>query len=117
MSWLSRKKDKALTVVDEVQKRVGDQGPAWSEQVEGGVHDIEDMLGKRFAKLSGLVSPTAAVNPMRTPVVAQQARQASRAGRFPGAATANSLKPPGAALSKSVINPNRSVSSAMRTGR
>lgn len=126
MIWVGRRGHEAKHLLDAVQRATGDKGPAWADTVD---HEAEEVtrplrraadsfrpvLEKGLAKFAGLVSPSAAVSPMRTPVVATGARAAARTNRFSGVATENSLKPPGPALSRSVVKPTRSISSSMRT--
>jgi hypothetical protein len=134
VSWLSSKKDKVKTLL-EASQRVADpqrRTGRWSDEVDAleataaqGAKESWGAVEKGFAKLAqlgvgsslgGIVSPMSALAPMRTPGVAISARKASNVGRFSGRASANSLKPPGPAASKAVVNPNRGVASAMRSG-
>lgn len=132
MIWSKAKKAKALVdagqdLVDPEHK-MGDWGSG-VDRVAGTVEDEAKnswkAVEKGFAKLAqlgvgsslgGIVSPMSALAPMRTPGVAISARKAAGVGRFSGMASANSLKPPGPAASKAVVNPNRGVASAMRSG-
>ncbi len=69
-------------------------------------------LCTKLAMPVGNLVPTP-TNPVRGTLTEASASKASKIGNFGGRATANSLKPPGRALSSSIMNPRRNLRQAM----
>lgn len=72
--------------------------------------ELEDVLALHFTKIAINIAKPATT-------MASTALKSRATGAFGGVATQNFLKPPGAAMSKSVINPRRNIANAMRIGQ
>lgn len=101
-------------------RRWADESPPYNALPE---HVKTSVLHHAFEKLSSLIAmPKPAAPSLRAPsapqpkpvTMARSAQQAQNNGRFGGMATSNSLKPPGVAASNQVVNPNKSLRSAMK---